>query len=572
MADPSNFFVLIIFLGHFLLVFYDFFPNLKDINFWDEALYVNWGRLLVEGKLPTFAQNPLLAIFYAVLFLPFRQSPYWLVQICSLGRLLMFCLIWLGGYLASKEIRRTLNLPIFASLLLVVPLITEVLGNPSDAMFTVMSGFALWQLLVYLNAQKTKNLLLSSMFVGLAALARNDGFVLFAIFLVLSILLSLGAVNAWKKVLLGLLPFVGLVGGYLLLSGIVSGSFSTGTLQRSYIAFEQGHEIVYEGSGIHIHTIGAMLDAREKFGSPEENNYSVLRAIQRNPSAYFARLKLVLRQLPEQILAVYNKKMAAVLFLAMLWGVVTFIRKKDYRTLAVLLAWPTYLFIYFLTFFREGYLRTPFLPVFLLVAIGITTLFERLEKRVERWGISVVLGLLLLSGLVFNKLAIYYGSLLFLAGMWLVIWVRNRFPDFPNIRSISLVVMLVVGLVLHGNYSSPKFQRLGINADELASVYLMEHFPRGTKVGAGSPGVVWMAKQEFLAIIGADVPAFNTSADFHQWLLNEGIQVIYLDYSISNQAPYFWELIQQESGHGLTEVFNKNAGSNRIYIVEERRK
>ena len=571
-ADSAHFIVLLLFLAHFFLDFYAFFPNLGEINFWDEAIYVNNGRLLVEGNFPILAQNPLLSFFYGVLYLPFFRSPYWLVQTCSLGRLIMFCLIWLGGYLAAKEMKRALNLPIFASLLFIVPMVTELLGNPSDAMFTAMSGFALWQFLKYCNQKGTKNLLFSSLFIGLAALARNDGLLLFVIFFVLSIFLSRGTANAWKKILLGTLPFLGLVGGYILLSGMVNGDFSTGVVQRSYVAFEQGQEGVLESGGIYSNTIDAVLDAREKFGSAEENDYSALKAIQRNPSAYWMRLKDILRRLPEQLLTVYNKKMAPVLFLAMLWGVITLIRKKNYSVLAILVAWPAYLLVYFLTFFREGYLRTPFLPVFLLVAVGFTDLFEHLKEKGTLLGASISLGILMVLGLIFDKLAVYYGAVLFLAGMGMVAWIRKRFRNFPKIQSVSLLVMLMVGLVLHGNYSSPKIQRLGKNADEQAVVYLMEHFPRGTKVGAGSPAVVWMSKLEFMMITGADVPAFERSEDFYNWLCREGIQAVYLDYSISNQAPFFWELIQQESGHGLTEVFNENAGSNRIYIVEAQRK
>lgn len=571
-ADPAHFIVLLLFLAHFFLDFYAFFPNLGEINFWDEAIYVNNGRLLIEGNFPILAQNPLLSIFYGVLYLPFYRSPYWLVQICSVGRLIMFCLIWLGGYLAAQEMKRVLDLPVAASLLFVVPMVTELLGNLSDAMFTAMSGFALWQLLKYCDQKNTRNLMLSSLFIGLAALARTDGLLLFVIFFVLSIFLSRGKANAWKKILAGTLPFLGLVGGYIVLSGVINGDFSTGIVQRSYVAFEQGHEGVLESGGIYSNTIDAVLDAREKFGSAEENDYSVFTAIRRNPSAYLVRLKDILRRLPEQLLTVYNKKMAPLLFLAVLWGIITLVRKKNYPILAILVAYPAYLLVYFLTFFREGYLRTPFLPVFLLAAVGFTDLFDNLKEKKILFGASISLGILIFLGLIFDKLAVYYGAVLFLASMGVVVWVRKRFHDFPKIRSVSLLVMLMVGLVLHGNYASPKIQRLGQNADERAAVYLREYFPRGTKVGAGSPAVVWMSKLEFMMITGADVPAFERSEDFYNWLCGEGIQAVYLDYSISNQAPFFWELIKQESGHGLTEVFNENAGSNRIYIVEAERK
>ncbi len=568
-SDPQAVLLLIFFLVNFLLVFYEFLPNLKEINFWDEAGYVNLGRFLVEGELPTFAQNPWMAVFYAILYLPFSKSPFWLVQICSLGRLLFFCMIWLSAYLSARTLKSFTNSVFFVGFLLVSPLLTEILGNPSDSMFTAMSGFAFWQLLTFWRDRQTKNLLWASVFVGLAALSRNDGVVLFAIFFVLSIFLNLRPRVGWKNILLSALPYLLLVGGYLGISGLVTGDFSLDTImQRSYLAFEQGHEGVYEGGGAHSATINAMLDAREKFGTPQENSYSVFNAIRRNPQAYLARLKLIIIRLPEQVLTVYNKKIAALIFLLALRGVYELIRKKKLSLLLLLCAWPAYLMTYFLTFFREGYLRTPFFVIFILAGIGFTALFDNLENKIEKYVASAALLLLVVSGLVFNKLAIFYGAALFLTGLWAAVWLRERYRDFPQIKPLSLMVMFILGLALHGNYSSPKIQQLGVNGDEQAAVYLMENFPQGTKVGAGSPGVVWMAKQEFTAITGADVPAFEDSADFHQWLLDEGIEVIYLDYSISNHAPYFWELIQAETGKGLTEVFSADAGSNRIYVVE----
>lgn len=567
LKDRRHYIYLIIYIAHFFLIFFDFFPYLSEINAWDEALYINWGRFLADGKLPSFAQNPLLAVFYVLLYLPFSRSPYWMVWICSIGRIILFFLIWLGSYLAAREISSRLDLTVFLCLLLVMPLTSEVLANPSDAMFTAMSGFALFHFIAYLNSNHAMNLNLSSLFVGLAALARNDGFILFGIFTALSFIVTCGKNHAWKSFLLGWIPFLGLVGGYILIYGIFTGTFSTGTVQRSYIAFEQGHEILYEGSGAHSHTVDAMLDARENFGSPEENNYSIIRAIHHNPSVYFSRVRLILNKLPKQALLVYNKKMAVPLFLSAIVGIFFLFRKKDFHLLLLLAAWPAYLLVYFLTFFREGYLRTPFLPVFLLAAIGMTAFFNQLDKKKVSWGAASVLSLIMITGLVLNKLAIFYGSFLTLVGIWMVIGLRKNFTEPPHIRSYSLVVMLIVGLILHGNYSSPRIRQLGINADERAAVYLMENFPPGTKVGAGYPSVVWMAKRDFLSITGADVPAFEDSAGFHQWLIKEGIQAIYLDYSISNLAPHYWELIQQESGTGLKAVFNENNGSNRIYVV-----
>ncbi|MCJ7626714.1 MAG: hypothetical protein MUO76_24750 [Anaerolineaceae bacterium] len=565
--DPLLFVALLFLIAQLFLVYYEFISSLNDINFWDEAIYMNWGRFLMEGKLPSLTYNPFMALFYGILYLPFKNSPYWLIQICSIGRFLMFCLLWGSAYLLARQLKEMFHPNFMLGFLFVSPLLTEIIRNPSDAMFAVLSGLGLWQLLKYYQNWGLKRILAASLFIGLAALSRNDGVVLFLIFLALVIFQSVRLRTDWTTVLIGVLPFIALVGGYILIYGVVTGDFSTGISERSFIAFEQGHEGVYEGSGIHSPTVDAMLDAREVFGSAEENNNSIFRAILRNPRAYFDRLQVILRNLPAQLLNAYNKKMAILFFLFSIRGIYELVRRKKYSLLIILVSWTLFLATYFLTFFRDGYLRMPFCIIFLLSGIGLSALYDNLGNMKERWVWSIILSVFVISGLVFNKLAIYYGAGIFLVGLWIIYWLTTRFRTVQNIRIVGLLILFCMGLVLRGNFPSPKLPSLGVNADERAAQYLMENLEPGTNVAAGSPGVVWMAKMEFLSINGPDVPEMENSEAFHQWLLGEDIEAIYMDYSISNFMPYFWELIQQETGVGLTEVFNENVGSNRIYLV-----
>ena len=74
-ADRINQAALLAFLLNIFLISASFFPNLAEINAWDEAAYVNGGRMLLLGELPGFSGNPLVALLYALTYLPYADSP-----------------------------------------------------------------------------------------------------------------------------------------------------------------------------------------------------------------------------------------------------------------------------------------------------------------------------------------------------------------------------------------------------------------------------------------------------------------------------------------------------------------
>ena len=97
--------------------------------------------------------------------------------------------------------------------------LTDILDNPTDALFAAMSGFAFWKLITYYETREEKQLGWISCFLGLAALSRNDGLVLFVIFVVLSLLFLRSSVNKIKHLLYTALPFLIFVFGYFLIYG-----------------------------------------------------------------------------------------------------------------------------------------------------------------------------------------------------------------------------------------------------------------------------------------------------------------------------------------------------------------
>jgi len=268
---PSKFLIPLLFILNVVLVFPVFFPNLSDIGLWDESIYINSGRGLVDGGLlQRFAWNPLLSFLYGLIYIPIKGTTFWLIHSCTIGRFILFGLMWWSAYLVSKQLIHLSHPFIMIALLIISPALTYLLPNPSDALFTAMSAFALWQVLSFYNEKKLKHVWMASLFVGLSALSRNDGLILFCIFIILVVFLSIPIKRFKTSLVAGVLPFAVLVGGYFVLYGLVSGVFKLGIIERTYIAFEQGQGFAYEYPVGH-----GMLDARKFYGTPEENQYSI---------------------------------------------------------------------------------------------------------------------------------------------------------------------------------------------------------------------------------------------------------------------------------------------------------
>src|SRR6185369_9132163 len=91
-------------LLNIFFVIFRFFPTMRDINLWDDAGYIDRGRMLVEGILPSFSDNPLTALLFALAYLPFQHDAFWMIHTATIGRLLLFSLMWLSTYLIAKQL------------------------------------------------------------------------------------------------------------------------------------------------------------------------------------------------------------------------------------------------------------------------------------------------------------------------------------------------------------------------------------------------------------------------------------------------------------------------------------
>jgi hypothetical protein len=555
------FFFLIIFLNYAV-----FLPNLSDLNPWDESVYINSGRVLVDqGEWPSLAGNPLVAIFFGLTYLPFKSSMLWMVHSASLGKILLLSMLWLGTYLVAKELRDFTSPAVTLGILFVTPLSVEMLRFPSDPLFASLAAMSLWQLLKLYREPALKHLALGSVFMGLAALARADGLVLFGIFFVLGLVLSLRLKRTWLAIAAALVPFTLLIASSILLHGLTTGDFNTGISERTYQNFESGQQLIYtETSGINP-VIGSRLEARRIFGTPVENQNSVFKAIARNSEVYLDRLGAAARSIPEILLRAYGIRFAVVIFYFTLRGIVELLRKGQRLLVVILIAWPLHLSTGFvITLFRQGHLQFPFYVVFALAAIGLSATLSNLENKFELRAVSLLMLGISIYGIVDNKLAIYYGTSITLAVLWIVTVLRSR-VKLP--KSSALLLFLCAGLILRDGFPSPKLRELGLDPKEQVVQFLTQNYEADTLIGAGSPGVVWASRMRYAGLTSTDVPVNRDPEGFLEWIRTQGIEVIYVDHDMSSSSPALWTLINAQIDLGLERAFILEQGDYQVLNV-----
>jgi 4-amino-4-deoxy-L-arabinose transferase-like glycosyltransferase len=568
-----------------LLVLPALLPTLGEINSWDESAYIHNGQLLVDkGQWPVFAYSPLSSVFYGLTYLPFHDTYFWLVYSCRLGRILLFALLWWSTYLVMQPLRRFAAPWVICGLFLVAPFTFNFLSFPSDPLFTGFAALSLWQLLCFYNAAQSdgyeragqKHLWAASAFMGVASLARNDGLFLFAILAILAIGLSWRRLPAspyrsLRGLLAGLLPaglpFLVIVGGYVLFYGLRTGDFKLGTAQRTYDNFEAGQQSIYAGSGELNPVTEAKVEARRLFGTPQENDYSVFKAIRRNPRAYFQRLKIAVKGLPNRLLHAYGIRFAPLFLLLALRGILSLFRQRQYALLVILCLWPAHLASGFvITLFREGHLLFPFYVVLALSAIGLTAILTHPNRNERYTWLAILLGLALL-GLGANKLAVLYGAGVAFLGLGAASWVQARLPAGSGL-TVPMLILLGAGLIIHGDYPSPSIPKTGTDPREQGVIYLADHFPPYTPVAVGSCGPAWLAKMRCFNLESEDVPTDRSPEKFVDWMRVQGVGAIFVDPSLSSANPRLWELINPQIGVGLERVFSAGEGDVQVLVLK----
>jgi hypothetical protein len=565
--QKTHLLVFLIFLLHAVVVSPVFFPAMSDINAWDDSEYIHEGRELTHGKLPLFTMNPLVGGLYALAELPVHASPFWLIHTCSIGRIVNFSLLWFAAYLVAGQLAESAIPFIMIALLVMSPALVHLLDNGSNALFAAMSGFALWQTLAFLRVQRIKHLWLGSLFLGLAALSRNEGPVLFLIYLGLVFVPCFRAGLVKKGIVACVVPFAVLVGGYVLLYALQTGHFDLGNSVRSYQAFEQGQGMAYvESYGAKAFYVEGELEARKLFGTAEENHYSILKAIRRNPAAYVRRILHLAMHAVQDTIYIYGQYFGLLCFAFATRGVIELVRRKSFMLLTTLVLWSGYAILYVLLCYQTSHLLMPFLTVFSLASIGVSAMLLNADGRRERYLWSA--GLLVLAAAAAAKCStpnMLGATLAVLLGLWLVWLVADRYRYVASRIALAGLLLLSVALLVRFGFPYAKTRALGNAPDEKAALYLSEHFKPNTPVGAWAPGNVWLAKMSHVPMSG-ELRYMKSAQDLADWMARNDVEAIYADRKLRDFEADVWGVIHGQIGKTLDVAFSDEQAEVQVLV------
>ncbi len=544
-----------------------FMPNLSDIAPWDETYHVISGRDLLSGHWPNLAYGPLLSFFSMLCYLPFRGSPFWLIHSNSLGRFLLFSLNFLGAWHVAKAMKDQFKPIIMFGFLFLTPLLIFNFEYPADLLFGALSALAFAQVVHFLKTKEIKHLWWASFWLGLGMLTRGDAMIIMGALTLLVVILGCREHKWWRLILASLVPFLALTVGFVLLRGVVTGNFDTGMDYRSYVAFEQGQEVdLPSADGRFDAPTESFYVARELFGTAEENQYSVFRAIGRNPSAYLSRLVNVIKLLPGLFLTAYYRRYTIFLSLLALRGLISLFERKLIPLALLHLIWALPLSAGIArTLVRVGYFRLFYFVLFSLAIIGLQTLLERLQHTREGliWGglMLLVLALALRQG----DQAIQFGMTIFLCWLLLAHLLSRRSAENPQWQYLAMLLLFSGGILLKGAFLIYTPRVLGQEPREQASLALREVTRPDDYVLTCTPSVVFLADRQVANFCSANIPVFESSTQFIDWMAVQDFKAIYLERI---GPALLWDLTFDQIGVSLTQVFVSDGEEAYIFLLD----
>ncbi|HLA82201.1 MAG TPA: hypothetical protein VJP78_11395, partial [Thermoleophilia bacterium] len=265
--------------GNLLLVSPSLMPAFSEINPDDEAKYIESGWLLLADGPRDLAWGPLVAVIYAPVHMLVGNSLDWFMLEAWAGRIELFVLLWLSMLFLALQFKDYAPPLVMAGILFVTTAFFPILENQSDALFVSLSALGLAKFITYYRHRRLKDVGVASVCVGLGILSRVESVVLIGTLVILATVYRRHSVT--RVVASALLPALGILVLFLGASLLTHGNLNLGLGNKSYDSFEMNQPLPYGGD-----SEAARQETRRLFGTQEENNGSVLRAILRNPLAF----------------------------------------------------------------------------------------------------------------------------------------------------------------------------------------------------------------------------------------------------------------------------------------------
>jgi hypothetical protein len=529
-------------------------PAFPDINGFDEAQYVVSGRQLLQFQVRDLAWGPLVGVFYAPLHLLLGWSPDWFVLETWVGRILLFALLSASTIILARQFEDRLNPLLLAGMLFVNVPFLRVVQNQSDAIMASLSALILAKLLQIRRTARQRDIVVGSILLGLCVLSRAEAVVFLVLYPFLVVVLTLKQGQRLRHLAASMLPALAILVVYLGLFRWSTGTWDLGFSGKSYTAFQAHQPVISTESGLTPREQAAQL-----YGTPSENQSSVLRAIAKNPLAFAQRVWIQALTLPGFFLGFYQKQLGPVIALLFVWGCVEMIHKRQFLGLAIPAVW-SFEAVGSIPFV-SWHLVSQLSPIVLIFAgLGLS----RILSRSREWKANVMHSASFLAlaaaGFAFGYLGLAAGGVIVLGAFMLTSLLR---PNPPSIGVPSLV-FLMAGLILRTPFPFPSYASLGTSSEEQSIHYLEQSIPADSLVMAPLPGPAVAARMNNMS--PNDVPADAlTDQGLSSFIKSKGVAAVYLDREFRGSEKVY-RLLNDLAGKELRIAFTSSDGRIRVLV------
>lgn len=551
--------VLILFIFNVLLIYPKLMPEFSEINPHDGAKYIESGRMLFIWGLRQLSWGPLVAFIYAPIHLFVWKSLDWFMIEAWVGNFIMFSLIWFSLYYLSRQIKNLISPFILISIMMVSTFFFPVLENQSDAVFLALSAFALAKLINYYQHKNIKYLWFSSIFVSLGVLARVETILLVGTLLVFGLIIGRKRYSFIKIVIACIVPTLAILLLFAAINMLTFGTPNFDIASKSYDSL-QWNQSVLSGGDLNK----AYQDSDQLFGSQEENQGSIFRAIIRNPKAILKRISANLVNLPEMYLSIFGRVPGFLLLLFYAWGFYVLIKKKEKLLLIILLTWPLHASIALIFLARHIIPQISYLFL-ILGTIGMSSFYgseTKLKYKLILWSLALIT---VIFSAVDNRPTLLIGSALFFISLMVDLLIGSKETKINTLRIIPLIFLLFIMVIFRDPYSFPK-KLIGVSQNELSVKYLEVTLPKQSNVWSFIPKPAVAAKMNSFDL-GIITRSIGNSDKFIEYIEENNIKAIYID---DNYHPQSRELAEQYINEKLTYFihgYESSDGSINIYLV-----
>ena len=554
------------------------FPGLEEIIPYDETVYLNSGRDLVDNlEIWPYGRGPLISIYYGFIYLISKLTDFiWIEFVTIFSRSLNLFLILLFSFALFSKILKVLNIKIENLkyiLIISIPFLPLYnLVNPSYSLFTLTAALSLyWGVDLFFNRFENKKVIFTfSMLLGLLGLIRPDVIVLFPLYIILYVVLFFYKKNKnYINILVFLFPFISLVYGYIYFQKLTTGAVNTGSMQKMYLAFEGAESLMIKNSNSEpfIVWIEKARDRAEiMYGSREENNWNVFVAISNNPKAYISRqietFKMTYRSLGEAFTNNDYIKLNLLMYLFLLGLLYLF--STNFLFGFFLLSWLSHLGLYFFTAIYSSYLSLNYFIFSFITFNGIYYLISR--------GKFFFKFLLTLPILIYC----FYNRELFSVGfVFVVFFIISYFSNLKilnfvdNYKSFLKLILIIVIAFNAWDYRKNLHEK---NTEYSSEIYSAINFLNlekkqdQSKIFSFSHLIPSGAKYKYIIMDKSQQIDFK---EFKKFLKDQNIKYIVLDKDYFDINPYdFKNYFQKfnEQENILIKKFSSNFGN--IDILE----